>query len=262
MMLLILINNNRVVKVAAATATTSNCEEDEHNRNQTECSGMIGCCEWNENTNTCVSVADRNDMSCNNKSNNTSADANSTTNTSSNDIDLCDESKCVAYNRELVVFVDSLFSCYYGTTHYGKSNMMMCADGYIPQVVTNSGIYNNYDDDDTDEDDGDDFKRLHYFTCCPPTSLPATKPMQRHCSDPIIIDDDDDESNITIIGDNITGCNDSMQPYMRMMKTHFVANSDWHGRESSEKSYVCCDTKIDDYNDNGTAHFLNSTECT
>ena len=69
MMLMISINSSRVVKVvaAAAAAAISNCEE-EHNRNQTECSGMIGCCEWNENTNTCVSVADRNDMSCKNKS--------------------------------------------------------------------------------------------------------------------------------------------------------------------------------------------------
>ena len=80
--------------------------------------------------------------------------------------------------------------------------------------------------------------------------------MQRHCSDPIVIDD---ESNRSISDNNVTGCNDSMQPYMRMMKNKTF--NQLNGGLSSIQSYVCCDTIIDDYNDNGTANFSNSTEC-
>ncbi|OEU07956.1 hypothetical protein FRACYDRAFT_250630 [Fragilariopsis cylindrus CCMP1102] len=82
------------------------------------------------------------------------------------------------------------------------------------------------------------------------------KPIQRHCSDPIVIDD---ESNRSISDNNVTGCNDSMQPYMRMMKNKTF--NQLNGGLSSIQSYVCCDTIIDDYNDNGATNFSNSTEC-
>ena len=202
-LLLLSTNSSRAVKVAAAATTTStgnhNCEE--HNRNQTDCSGMIiGCCEWNENDNTCDSVDGRNEMSCNNTSDDTSKDTSKNTNI--NDDDLCDESKCVAYIQQSdqygsqVVLLNDSFSCYYGTNQDGIPNRMMCADGYVPQAVENS----------TNKYDGE---QLHYFTCCPPTILPTNIPMQRHCSDPIVIDDN-----------NVTECSDSMQPYMRMMKNN------------------------------------------
>lgn len=265
-LLLLSTNSSRAVKVAAAATTTStgnhNCEE--HNRNQTDCSGMIiGCCEWNENDNTCDSVDGRNEMSCNNTSDDTSKDTSKNTNI--NDDDLCDESKCVAYIQQSdqygsqVVLLNDSFSCYYGTNQDGIPNRMMCADGYVPQAVENgiTGIYNDYLTYN-DGDDAENFEQLHYFTCCPPTILllPTDKPKQRHCSDPIVIDD---ESNISISDNNVTGCND-IQPYMRMMKNNTVSDSVTGGKSIIE-SYMCCDMIIDEYNNNGTTNFLNITEC-
>ena len=184
----------------------------------------------------------------------------------------CDESLCVSKTS-----FDSSFSCYAGnvTEFKDDGNDAMCADGYIPKNL--------------------DEEPISYFTCCPPMQSSYDN-IERHCSDVITLskntEDDtndtakcvnanqpylrpmknstslshesflccDSEIDNTIDFLNITECNDSMQPYLRMMKTNIVTDSEWHlGVPPSIQSYVCCDTTIDDYNDNGTAHFLNST---
>ena len=147
---------------------------------------------------------------------------------------VCDESLCISNSRTF----NGSFSCY---TDSSSDSPMMCADGYIPQIIQKEAsfrIVNHNDDDDkisiTDWD---------YFTCCPP-NMSSDVNITRHCSDPIIHKSNNSEAAV---------CTDNTsQPHLRQMKTSKLMIHGYPG----DIPFVCCDSKI-----MTTTNFLNITEC-
>ena len=143
------------------------------------------------------------------------------------DIDGCDESKCVSNGLSKEYFNDS-FTCYADVGDYALYGIMMCADGYQPKIVENEPI--------VDSDlNGNSY---YYFTCCPPKPQSYAK-TSRHCSN----------TTLSIGFDNSMICEDNNRPYPRRMENRTFLND-------SVESYICCDSIA-----NQTTNFLNDIEC-
>lgn len=196
----------------------------------------------------------------------------------SNQGDGCDESLCISTGStsEFHGSSSSSFTCY-GEEENGSGSgvdgivyPMMCADGYLPQVVE--------DEPPVTKTNGDDVHLLRYFTCCPPDHHQTNgSDVTRHCSHPIDSETDDDGDGKTI---DPTVCEGhDIWNYPRPMKIR--GSYDSYGFVmSTTNSFVCCDSKLsvgDGYgdieneeegygdieNENATAttSFLDDLEC-
>ncbi|OEU06015.1 hypothetical protein FRACYDRAFT_256861 [Fragilariopsis cylindrus CCMP1102] len=149
------------------------------------------------------------------------------------DIDGCDESKCVSTGLSWEYFNNS-FTCYAEVGDYAlyHSANMMCADGYQPEIVENEPIVYS------DFYPGDPY---YYFTCCPPKPQSDAK-ISRHCSN----------TTLSIGFDNNMICEDNNRPYPRRMKNSTYLSE----YDDSVESYICCDSIA-----NQPTNFLNDIEC-
>uniref|UniRef100_A0A7S4ENL7 G-protein coupled receptors family 1 profile domain-containing protein n=1 Tax=Pseudo-nitzschia australis TaxID=44445 RepID=A0A7S4ENL7_9STRA len=197
---------------------------------------------------------------------------------------LCDESKCVSTGLSAAAFNNS-FTCYGDET--GEFYPMMCADGYLPQIVdSESPVFDRFpllldsiivrkeggcDEEKTKSGNGDNCNRnesveLRYFTCCPPDRK-LSENLQRHCSDPITIPVTQtiETSTEKIAVESALRMPCTKGTIRRDMKTYVdtsTANDPYKSRIETT-SFMCCDTIIDeDEQTRATTDFLSDyTEC-
>ena len=166
----------------------------------------------------------------------------------------CDESLCVSNIRDLLSNWGNSFTCYSGTVtyldpEYGNSTdvfPMMCADGFIPEVVERKSVSTVFSIDYN----GTAMLSLDYFTCCPPNKVPYDGDTKRQCSDPVIFHKDVGAAVPIVfkdVGSATTEealCVNASQPFLRQMKNYTIYNytSD---QVQDQVSFVCCDSKID-----------------
>lgn len=155
----------------------------------------------------------------------------------------CDESKCVSRGRSDLH--DGSFTCY-GDIYGGAVFPMVCADGFVPQIVE------------------DEPTAIHtawwgqvpvaYFTCCPPDYLPSNTTeadVTRQCSDPITSTID---TNIDSVCDN-----EDTRKYPRPMKSsrQLLSLGKFDYTPTQTDSFLCCDSALAVENEN----FLDEAEC-
>ena len=251
----VVLSSHAAVHAVAFLNQQEACEHKEFNRSVCD---QIGCCQWKNDQ--CLSFVDidfcYDDINDNGA---VSSSSGSSRNTTSNRGDQCDEAKCVTSHANSF---HGSFTCYSGRDKNGLQYIPMCADGYLPKFVTTTTnnstkirVAYNDNDGDTDYDtdyDGEGYWK--YFTCCPPTLATNDTHLQRHCSNPIIVD-----GTVASTNHSVMDCrNNSRQPYMRSMKNH----AEW-SLNTVVQSFICCDSILDNDNNNNKAiaTFLNETEC-
>lgn len=147
-------------------------------------------------------------------------------------LNTCDESKCVSTGMSR----GPSFTCYGDLD--GIFFPMMCADGFVPEVVEDEPPQI------VDNGDGSGGIALWYFTCCPPYDLSSnTTDATRHCSDPIT-------APMGLEGNNGLCSNEGTREYPRQMKTFFFG--------ILGNSFLCCD---EDITNTMEANFLEESEC-
>ena len=283
-MMMIVLLVNAIFSTGAAETITMNTDEDyegnvrvcdEKNRTELECSHLHRCCEWNNETDVCVTLtAVGNELYCAYDMEDIDKHNPEHTQDNQTDDEQCDESKCVTHHN---YNFESAFNCYTGTDKCGRYYSPICADGYLPRIIVEqtAGIMPVdvvYDDGNENEiryvnttshggdHDNNTTESWQYFTCCPPIldGFHNDTILRRHCSNPVV------EHNTT----HTSACKaNAIQPHARQMKDSLASVYD--AKEdlvtfNNVKSFICCDTIIEINNsssNNSTIQFLDDIEC-